>query len=134
MLSMRDNRGNYRSVATTTDMGRTWTEHVISYNTLPDPVCMASFIKANVNVKGAKKGVLFFSNPASSTARNNMTVKASLDLGEKWQDANELLIDERRGYGYSAMTKIDDNTIGLLYEGVRELYFVRIPVNEIINN
>jgi sialidase-1 len=134
MLSMRDNRGNYRSVATTTDMGRTWTEHVTSYNTLPDPVCMASFIKANVNVNGAKKGVLFFSNPASSTARNNMTVKASLDLGEKWQAANELLIDERRGYGYSAMTKIDDNTIGLLYEGVRELYFIRIPVNEIINN
>jgi sialidase-1 len=115
-------------------MGRTWTEHVTSYNTLPDPVCMASFIKANVNVNGAKKGVLFFSNPASSTARNNMTVKASLDLGEKWQAANELLIDERRGYGYSAMTKIDDNTIGLLYEGVRELYFIRIPVNEIINN
>ncbi len=132
MLSMRDNRGTYRSVATTTDMGKSWTEHVTSYNTLPDPVCMAGFIKANMNVKGAKKDVLFFSNPASSTARLNMTVKASLDLGETWQAANQLLIDERRGYGYSAMTKIDDNTIGLLYEGVRDLYFVRIPVNEII--
>lgn len=132
MLSMRDNRGTYRSVATTTDLGKSWTEHVTSYNTLPDPVCMASFIKANVKVKGVKKEVLFFSNPASSTARLDMTVKASLDLGETWQPANQLLIDERRGYGYSALTKIDDNTIGLLYEGARDLYFVHIPVSEII--
>jgi sialidase-1 len=132
MLSMRDNRGSYRSVATTKDLGRTWTEHITSYNTLPDPVCMASFIKANVNTKAVKKEVLFFSNPASPAARFNMMVKASLDLGETWLPANQLLVDERRGYGYSALAKIDDNTIGLLYEGVRELYFVRIPVQDIL--
>lgn len=61
-----------------------------------------------------------------------MTVKASLDLGETWLPANQLLIDDRRSYGYSALTKVDDNTIGLVYEGIRDLYFIRIPVNEII--
>src|SRR5690606_7594931 len=35
MLNMRDNRGKFRSVATTTDMGQTWTEHATSYNALP---------------------------------------------------------------------------------------------------
>ena len=134
MLSMRDNRGSYRSVATTTDMGRTWTEHSTSYNALPDPVCMAGFTKANVKVNDGKAEVLFFSNPASSTARHNMTVKASLDLGETWRTSHQLLIDERRGFGYSSLTKIDDNTIGVLYEGIRELYFVRIPVNDIVIN
>lgn len=132
MLNMRDNRGSYRSIATTTDLGKSWLEHPTSYNSLQDPVCMASIIKASVMVKGVKKEVLFFSNVNSKNARENMTVKASLDLGETWLDTNELLIDERKSFGYSALTKIDDHTIGMLYEGVRELYFVRIPVLDII--
>jgi sialidase-1 len=132
MLNMRDNRGTFRSVATTNDLGKTWTEHPTSYNALQDPVCMASFIKASVKVKGQMKDVLFFSNVNSSTARVNMTIKASLDLGETWLSANELLIDERRSFGYSALTKIDDNTIGILYEGSRDIYFVRVPVSDII--
>ncbi len=132
MLNMRDNRGSFRSVATTSNMGNTWTEHSTSYNTLPDPVCMASLIKAKVNVAGVMKDVLFFSNPNSSSGRVNITIKASLDLGQTWLPANQLLIDERQCYGYSSLTKIDDNTIGILYEGTKDLYFVKVPVNEII--
>ena len=132
MLNMRDNRGKFRSVATTTDMGKTWIEHPTSYSALPDPVCMAGFTKAMVNVKGQMKEVLFFSNVASQTTRNNTTIKASLDLGETWQNKNQVLLDERPGYGYSALTKIDDNTIGIIYEGERDLYFLRVPVSDII--
>jgi sialidase-1 len=61
-----------------------------------------------------------------------MTIKASLDLGQSWLHFNQLLIDERISYGYSCLTKIDNNTIGILYEGVRDLYFVKIPVSDII--
>ena len=132
MLNMRDNRGSYRSISTTADLGKTWTEHPTSYSALQDPVCMASLIKARVNVKGRLRDVLFFSNVNSTTTRKDMTIKASLDMGETWLPANELLIDERQSFGYSCLTKIDDNTIGLLYEGNRDLFFVRIPVNEII--
>ncbi len=132
MLNMRDNRGKFRSVATTTDMGKTWVEHPTSYSALPDPVCMAGFTKARVNVKGQMKEVLFFSNVASQTTRNNTTIKASLDLGETWLDKNQLLLDERNGYGYSAIIKIDDKTIGIVYEGERDLYFLRVPVSGII--
>ncbi len=132
MLNMRDNRGSFRSVATTSNMGTTWTEHTTSYNALPDPVCMASIIKAKVNVKGQMKEVLFFSNVATTSGRYNMTIKASLDLGETWLPANQLLIDERQCYGYSSLTKIDDHTIGLLYEGVKDLYFVKVPVSDIV--
>lgn len=131
MLNMRDNRGDYRSIATTTDMGRTWVEHHTSQQALPDPVCMASIIKARVNVKGRMKYVLFFSNVSSQTSRQNTSIKASFDLGESWLPANNLLLDERRTFGYSALTKTDDHTIGILYEGERDLYFLRIPVSEI---
>lgn len=132
MLNMRDNRGYYRSVATTTNMGQTWTEHSTSYNALPDPVCMGSIIKAKVRVKGSLRDVLFFSNVATPSGRYNMTIKASLDGGETWLSANKVLVDERFGFGYSSLTKIDNNTIGILYEGSRDLYFVKIPVADII--
>jgi len=133
MLNMRDNRGGFRSVATTTDMGKSWTAHATSYNTLADPVCMGSFIKAKVKVNGVLKDVLFFSNPNVSKApRKDITIKASLDMGETWLPANQLLIDERDSFGYSALTKIDDNTIGILYEGISSLLFVRVPVSDII--
>ena len=132
MLNMRDNRGSYRSVATTSNMGQKWTEHNTSYSALPDPVCMGSFIKAKVNSKGVVREVLFFSNPNTNSGRYNITIKASLDLGETWLPINQLLIDERQSYGYSSLTMVDENTIGILYEGIKELYFVTVPVNEII--
>ena len=132
MLNMRDNRGSFRSVATTANMGDAWQEHITSYNTLTDPVCQGSFIKARVNTGNGLQEVLFFSNPNTSSGRYNITVKASLDMGQTWLPVNQLLIDERNCYGYSSLTKIDDNTIGLLYEGVKEIYFVQIPVKDII--
>ena len=132
MLNMRDNRGKFRSVAVTGDMGKTWKEHATSQRALPDPVCMGSLIKATMNIKGTMKDVLFFSNPNTSSGRYNLTIKASLDLGETWEPVNQLLIDERRSYGYSALTKVDDKTIGILYEGTKDLYFVKVPVGEII--
>ena len=132
MLNMRDNRGRLRSIATTTDLGKTWVEHHTSYEALPDPISMASFIKARVNVKGKMKDVLFFSNVNSALARFNTTIKASLDLGETWLPENQVALDYRSSYGYSVLTKIDDNTIGILYEGIGGLLFLRVPVNEII--
>lgn len=135
MLNMRDNRGLFRSVATTTDLGKTWREHPTSYSALPDPICMASIIKANVPVKGEMKEVLFFSNVNMSSvehSRKNMTVKASLDLGETWQPAHQLLLDERYCYGYSSLTKIDEKTLGIVYEGLGDLFFLRIPVASVL--
>lgn len=132
MLNMRDNRGKFRSVATTSNMGATWTEHGTSYNALRDPVCMGSLIKEKFSVGGVMKELVFFSNPNTSSGRYNMTIKASMDLGETWLPAHQLLIDERDCYGYSSLTKVDDNTIGILYEGMGDLYFVKIPVSEVL--
>lgn len=133
MLNMRDNRGKFRSVATTKDMGQTWVEHPTSVRDLPDPVSMGSIIKARVNVKGEMRDVLFFSNVASQTARQNTTIKASLDLGETWLPANQLLLDSRITFGYSILSQIDDHTIGILYEGERDLFFMRVKVSDVIS-
>jgi sialidase-1 len=93
---------------------------------------MASIIKAKVKLGGKLTDVLFFSNPNTSAGRFNITIKASLDLGETWLPINELLLDDRKCYGYSSLTKVDDHTIGILYEGNKDLYFLKIPVTAII--
>jgi sialidase-1 len=95
---------------------------------------MASFIRVSSIKKGSKENILAFSNPNHSSERKNMTIKLSLDEGETWKETHQKLIDERTGYGYSAMTMVNEKTLGLLYEGVRELYFVRIPLEEILES
>lgn len=132
MLNMRDNRGSYRSVATTTNFGTNWNTHSTSYSAIPDPVCMGSLIKARVKTGGILKDVLFFSNPNTTSGRYNMTIKASLDLGESWLPMNQFLYDERNCFGYSSVVQLDEETIGILYEGSRDLYFVKYPVAAII--
>lgn len=134
MLNMRDNRGGSRSVATTRDLGQSWTEHPTSRSALIEPVCMASIIRVASRQRGDTQDILAFSNPNDAKERKNMTIKLSLDEGQSWPTQHQLLIDERKGYGYSCLTMIDKNTIGLIYEGIRELYFVRVPLQDILKN
>ena len=135
MLNMRDNRGGSRSVATTRDFGRTWTEHPSSRSALREPVCMASLIavKADENVLG--RHILLFSNPDTQRGRHHITIKASLDDGLTWHEANQLLLDEDEGWGYSCLTMIDERTVGILYESsVAHITFQAIPLEAIVKS
>ena len=141
MLNMRDDRNrkdksetNGRAVAVTTDFGKNWTVHSSSNSALPEPNCMASIIRATVIVNGEKRPVLFFSNPNNKNDRTNMTIKASLDEGKTWTESLQLELNAAGGYGYSCLTMVDENTIGILYEGVKELLFQKILVKDILKN
>ncbi|HSO89087.1 MAG TPA: exo-alpha-sialidase [Draconibacterium sp.] len=140
MLNMRDDRNrtdkgetNGRAVAVTTDSGKTWTEHASSNSALQEPNCMASIISADLEINGKTQQVLFFSNPDSKTERSHMTIKASVDGGLTWPKEYQVLLNSEIGYGYSCMTMVDSKTIGILYEGVKELYFQKIPVAEVLD-
>ncbi len=63
-----------------------------------------------------------------------MTIKASLDEGLTWPEKYQLEIYEPEGYGYSCLTMVDEKTIGILYEGSKELYFQKIPVSDILGS
>lgn len=137
MLNMRDDRNrtdkgatNGRAVAVTRDLGATWTVHPSSNSLLPEPNCMASLISADIMPDGIKKKVLFFSNPNDKNSRIKMTIKASTDDGLTWPDKqwNELYVPA--GYGYSCLTMVDENHVGILYEGIKALYFQKIPVSD----
>lgn len=115
MLNMRNNLRTGRMVYTTDDMGVTWKVHESS-GKLEEPVCMASLIivKAEDNVLG--QDILLFSNPATTKGRFNMTIKASLDYGRTWLENDSILLDEEHGWGYSCLSMIDRETVGILYE------------------
>ena len=135
MLNMRDNRGGSRAVSITTDMGETWKEHESSRTALQESICMASLIhvKAEDNVLG--KDILLFSNPNTTEGRHSMTIKASLDGGYTWLSDNQLLIDSGYSWGYSCLTMIDKETVGILYEGsVAHMTFQAIALKDIVRN
>lgn len=140
MLNMRDDRNradkgetNGRAVAVTADLGKSWAIHPSSNSALPEPNCMASLIAADVKTGSAGKRVLFFSNPADKSSRIKMTVRMSADDGMTWPAANAIEIYAPQGYGYSCLTMVDEEHVGILYEGTKELYFQKIPVGDFFN-
>ena len=127
MLNMRDNRGGFRSVAVTKDLGASWTEHPSSRKALKDPVCQASILRADLT---KAKSPLLFSN-AAGPGRTNMTIKASSDDGDSWNSG--LLLNEG-GAAYSCLAMADARTAAIVYEANQaNMIFQRIPLAEILD-
>ena len=134
MLNCRFNRGDVRVVMTTRDMGQTWQEHPSSRKALIEPrSCMASLIDVDRELGMNIGGWLLFSNPNSTDGRNHITIKASPDHGLTWPQQFQVLLDEGDSAGYSCLSMIDEQTVGILYEGSQaHLTFQRIPLSELI--
>ena len=133
MLNMRDNRGGSRAVSVTKDLGKSWTDHPSSRSVLQEPVCMASLlhVKAEDNILG--RDILLFSNPNSTQHRHRITIKASLDGGLSFPEGNQVMLDEDFGWGYTCLTMIDPETVGILYESsVAHMTFQAVKLTDLI--
>ena len=94
---------------------------------------MASLIKVDAKDNILGKDLLLFSNPNTTKDRKNMTIKASFDGGLTWKESNQLLLDEDYGWGYSCLTMIDKETVGILYESsVAHMTFQALKLKDII--
>lgn len=133
MLNMRDNRGGTRAVSITHDLGKTWVEHPSSRSVLQEPVCMASLINVPASENLLGRDILLFANPNSTQHRNQITIKASLDGGLTFPEEHQLLLDEDFGWGYSCLTLIDEETVGILYESsVAHMTFQAVKLTDIV--
>lgn len=138
MLNMRANKNkgkigpeNGRAVCVTRDMGKTWTEHPSSFNALPEPVCMASLYKHSFMEAGKQQHFLLFSNPNSKVNRDHLTIKVSADDGQTWPQKNWVLLDEWKSRGYSCITSVDEQHVGILYESSQaDMVFQKIALSE----
>ncbi len=134
MLNCRNEaRSGKRIVYVTKDLGKTWQPHESNNSALREPVCQASLIRAESPKHGR---LLLFSNPKSG-ARDHMTIRVSEDEGKSWSEGYEY--DCRPCYGYSCLTQVDENHIGVFYEashttkGSRGIGFLLIPLDTIVS-
>ena len=95
---------------------------------------MASLIHVGREFGPEADGLLLFSNPDVAKApRRRMTIKASRDSGASWPEGSALLLDEGRSAGYSCLTMVDEQTVGILYEGSRaHMTFQRVPLADVL--
>ena len=45
-----------------------------------------------------------------------------MDEGMTWPEKGHFLVNADPGFGYSCLAMVDELTLGILYEGVSELY------------
>lgn len=107
MINMRNYDGTgRRAVATSYDGGETW-QNLFRDPQLPEPVCQGTILYND------SARVLHFANPASTSGRNNLTIRTSFDDGKTW--AYKRTVELSDG-AYSDLVLQSDQKIGLLYE------------------
>lgn len=87
--------------------------------TVPDCVCMASLLRYS-------PGLLLYSSPGSSSDRVALTIRASYDQGKTFSSGRVL---DARSCMYSSMSKLSDDSVGIVYEVDGGLTFARFPLD-----
>lgn len=106
----RNQGGLYRKVAVSKDGGLTWSNFRLDLG-LPGTACQGSVLRYSWPEDG--ESMIIQSAPANKYARNQGTVKISIDEGKSWKYSR---VVESDYFAYSCLTKQNDGKIGLLYE------------------
>lgn len=129
----------YRFVAVSNDLGVNWQQHPSSGHELTEPGCMGSILHVWADHNILEKNIFLFSNPNTPATRpamygrKNITIKASPDAGITWPSGYQINLDEEQGWGYSCLTQIDKETIGILYEGsTAQMVFQQIQLKDLL--
>ncbi len=131
-LNMRnyDRTLKARRVSFSSDAGATWSTPVFDA-ALIEPVCEASVERVRLPA-GETPGVVAFLNPASETARVNLTLRLSLDETATWAQSRLLYAGPS---AYSDLTMTAAGEIAALYEcgassAYDEIRFARVALSE----
>lgn len=133
MLNMRNDHERFRAVFVTKDLGQTWQAHETNRNTLIEPNCNGSLLRVDFEQQGENRHILLFANPHTQQGRTHHTIQVSFDDGHTWPQSHHLLLDEGRGAGYPSLTQIDDQHVGIVYEGSQShLVFEKFSLDELL--
>ncbi len=110
LLNSRQTSGDFRRQFISSDGGATWGANFGGDINITTVDC--SLIRYSAKREGAVFNRLLFSGPRGSD-RNNMAVWSSYDEGTTW--INPVLLASGSA-AYSVLTKLQDGTIGLVYE------------------
>ena len=96
---------------------------------------MASLIHVKAGDNVLNRDLLIFSNPNTTKGRHHTTIQISLDGGVTWLPEHQLLLDEDNNWGYTCLTMVDKETIGILYESsVAHITFQAIKLKDIVRD
>ena len=114
-LNTRNYDGTFhRAEAVSNDGGATFGPAEVAAD-LNEPRCQASLLRYSSVDDGDDRNRILFSNPDNQPlVRRTMTVRSSFDEAGTWTDGKVI---HRGPSAYSDLVKLDDGTIGLLYEG-----------------
>lgn len=133
LLNIRNGDRKRRAVVITADQGETWRPHATHERDLIEPTCNGSLVRWVDRRPGGADPLLLFANPRSEKLRVDYTIQASLDDGQTWPAEHRLLLDEGRGFGYPSLSPVDDEHLGIVYEGSQaHLVFERIAREELL--
>jgi sialidase-1 len=131
MVNARSPSPNNRRVITVRSDGESgWSEPHFQED-LPDPICMAGFVRFST-IKRGRRNRLLFSNPDNlaradgrdivSKDRKNLTVRISYDEGATWPVKRAI---EPGPSGYSDLAVLPDGTALCFYEAAPRLMLAR---------
>ena len=130
MLNVRSDKQRFRGVATTADLGASWSLHPTSDATLIEPNCNGSL--RGITLRDGRR-LLLFANPCSQEQRSSQSIRVSDDDGRTWPDSRRILLDEGLGRGYPSLSQLDPDRVGIIYEGSRaDVVFQSIPTAEFV--
>jgi sialidase-1 len=125
MLNMRNaGKKRFRQVAISKNAGKSWSA-IKADTVLIEPVCEGNLLRYTFT---GKKEALLFSNPASKTARVQMTVRLSYDNGQTWPFQKILYTGPT---AYSSMTVLPNGNLGCFYEAGLQRPYEGIVYEEI---
>ena len=130
MLNMRnyDRSKKARQIAFSNDGGTTWQDQTADH-ALIELACQGSLLRVT-SPEDHTKPWLLFSNPASTSGRVQMTVRASYDDGKTWPAAQLI---HAGGSAYSDLVKLGENEVGCLYEadGYKRIALARVSLERL---
>lgn len=135
MLNARCERPTkFRCVYVTDDLGQTWRYHETHQKSLIEPNCNGSLYRMAYTEDGQLRHILLFANPHSQEGRHHHTIQVSFDEGKTWPQKYHLLLDHGIGRGYPSLTQVDENHIGIVYEGSQsDLVFEKLSLGELLH-
>ena len=124
---MQTHSQGQRATARSADGGEKWTP-LAHEKALPCPRCEGSILRWSF-AAGTTKSVLLFCNPAGP-GRSNITLRASLDEGATWPHSRLLFAD--KSPGYTALTRLAGDEIGVLHETASGIALQSIALSELV--
>ena len=73
------------------------------------------------------------SNCYSQKYRTHQSIQISFDEGRTWPAEYRVLLDEGAGNGYSTLSRLDKNHVGIVYEGSQaHRVFEKLSLDELL--